>query len=62
VKTLAQALHARREFSPRGSNCPICKREFRKEGCPHSITEALEKLEQDVFDARFREARKKEKR
>jgi hypothetical protein len=34
-----QAKKALEDFSPRGSNCPICKKNFRY-GCSHSVLEA----------------------
>lgn len=37
-------------FSARGSNCPICGKDFRnksgdKQGCPHSVAQAISHLE-----------------
>lgn len=37
----------RRELSTRGSDCPLCKQEFR--GCPHSIAEAQQALDRAVL-------------
>lgn len=45
---MARARKRLQEFSPRGSNCPICRREFRGDGCPHSVTDARTRLEEDV--------------
>lgn len=40
----------RQAFSPRGSNCPICKQEFRS--CPHSVEQAIKRLDNNVqFEA-----------
>lgn len=39
-------------FSARGSKCPICKQPFRRsEDCPHSIGQAMERIEQDYIHA-----------
>jgi len=38
------------EFDPRGSKCPICKRNFRK-GCAHSVSEATDRLFEDYVHA-----------
>jgi hypothetical protein len=53
-----RAARRRRDFSARGSDCPICKREFR--GCPHSVVEALERLDRDVVEAAVADARRKD--
>lgn len=42
-----RAQRARREFDPRGSNCPICRCEFRT--CLHSVREAEARLENEVI-------------
>jgi hypothetical protein len=42
-----KAEKARRTFTARGSNCPICKREFRT--CPHSIGDAERFFERAVI-------------
>jgi len=47
---LKEALKLQREFSARGSRCPICKRDFRH-GCNHSVVEARQKLERNVIEA-----------
>ena len=47
-----------REFSARGSNCPICKKGFRY-GCNHSVTQAYERMEDDILNAKIEKALKK---
>lgn len=37
-------------FSARGSNCPICKKEFRT-GCNHSVAEAEQRLFENYIKA-----------
>lgn len=44
-----RALTARRSFSPRGSMCPVCKKEFRH--CGHTVREAVETLDRNVVNA-----------
>lgn len=44
-----KALTARRAFSPRGSMCPVCKKEFRH--CGHTVREAVETLDRNVVNA-----------
>lgn len=40
------------EFSARGSRCPICKRNFRDpEACPHSIGQAVRRIDDDHLHA-----------
>jgi hypothetical protein len=48
---LARALKARATFSARGSNCPICKRVFRSDSCPHSVTEVRAILHARIYKA-----------
>lgn len=55
--SLKKALKRQQEFSARGSDCPICKHDFRS--CPHSIAEAHERMTQNVFEARLDHARKR---
>lgn len=46
LKTLRKKLA---NFSPRGSNCPICGRNFRDEdACPHSVGQAREHLVEQI--------------
>ena len=51
---VAKAVQRRREFSARGSLCPVCRRDFRE--CQHTLAQAYDKLDQDVFNARLRRA------
>ena len=30
-----------------GQNCPICKKLFKSENCPHSVSEALARIEEN---------------
>ena len=49
---LNYVLKCQREFNPRGSKCPICRKWFRK-GCDHTVTQARDTLAQRVFNARL---------
>lgn len=49
-KALNKAKKKLRDFQARGSNCPLCGKPFRN-GCNHSITQAIERLEQNVINA-----------
>lgn len=51
MKRLRRALRKRAEWSPRGSRCPICKRVFRSDSCPHSVAEARAVLDAAVVAA-----------
>ena len=42
------------EFDPKGSKCPICKREFRT-GCKHNTVEARTRLNEIYLRAIARE-------
>lgn len=37
-------------WSAKGSNCPLCHKDFRH-GCNHSVTQAIARLEQNVVNA-----------
>ena len=52
------------DFSARGSRCPICKQNFRDpDSCPHSISQAVERIERDHLRAVIRyELAKEDKR
>lgn len=40
------------QFSARGDRCPICKQPFRDPAdCPHSIREAVDRIEADYLHA-----------
>lgn len=56
-KTVKQLIEARNRFSARGSNCPICNREFRDEySCRHSIADVNAYFDEAIFNARMKEA------
>lgn len=57
--SLKKALQRQREFSARGSKCPICKRDFRH-GCNHSVVEARTRLADDVLKEKMRKLLKEE--
>lgn len=38
-----------KNFDPRGSNCPICKKEFRSDNCPHTVEQAENKLNNNIM-------------
>ena len=38
-------------FSARGDRCPICKRDFRRDDCPHSVAQAESRIEADYLHA-----------
>jgi len=38
------------EWTARGGQCPICHKEFR-DGCNHTVSQAYERLEQNVVNA-----------
>ena len=59
TKRIAKAVARRRDFSARGSLCPVCRREFRE--CPHTLAQAYDKLDQDVFNARLQRAQESRK-
>ena len=40
------------DFSARGSNCPICKKNFRH-GCLHNVNEAYDYLENQLLNAKI---------
>ena len=40
----------RNEWSARGGSCPLCHKEFRH-GCNHTVSQAYERLEQNVVNA-----------
>lgn len=50
MNSIKKARQKLREFSPRGSSCPICRRDFRY-GCKHSVQEAKDKLKDDITRA-----------
>lgn len=58
MNSLMKAQIALQTFDPRGSTCPICKRDFRK-GCNHSITQAINRLEQNLFNERLKQSKTK---
>ena len=50
---LKKLIKRKREFSARGSNCPICKSDFRR-GCDHSIIEAMFWFDNQIFKERMK--------
>jgi len=46
AKRLEKARARRRDFSARGSTCPLCRQEFRT--CEHTIQQAMDRLDEDV--------------
>lgn len=49
-KNLKRARERLSNFSARGSSCPLCKKDFRN-GCNHSVEQAIGRLEQNVINA-----------
>jgi hypothetical protein len=50
-KKVEKILRQKNEFSARGSNCNICKNEFRD--CEHSIEDVMNKFDEMIFNARY---------
>ncbi len=60
MNKIQQARHKWKDFSARGSKCPVCRKDFRY-GCRHSISEAKERLFEDYIRAILSEAATKQK-
>ena len=46
-KRIAKARERAEKFSPRGSDCPICKKDFRY-GCNHNVRQAEDRLQEEI--------------
>lgn len=50
-RSLRRAIERRSRWSARGDRCPICRRDFRSDECPHSVVEAHAALDARVSAA-----------
>lgn len=50
MMTVKKAKQRMDSFNPRGSKCPICKKEFRT-GCNHNVAQAETRLFEDYVKA-----------
>lgn len=48
--TVKQARRRIESWNPRGSNCPICHKDFRH-GCNHNVVQSEQRLQEDLIDA-----------